>query len=212
MTDLLTDAEISALFTRSDGEFLFARWSRPIAPVVFGVDDATLPVLKGGIEAVVTLAGHQMAETDPELGTNLMMFFVAEWDELRQVPDIERLVPGIGEVLDQLDEAGANQYRVFRFEEDGAIRAAFAFIRLDEHMREVPAQTLALSQAVQLVLLWSDLAFQDTPPLVVGADGDVLLKPEIGALIRAAYDPAIPVMARDPALAFRLAARVNRPA
>ncbi|MBM1221531.1 hypothetical protein JQU17_11560 [Ponticoccus sp. SC2-23] len=208
---MLDHTEIAALFTRSDGEFLFARWQRPIAPVIFGVDDATLPVLKGGIEAVVTLAGHKMTEADPELGTNLMMFFVAEWDELREVPDLDRLVPGIGDILDQLEAAGANQYRVFRFEESGAIRAAFAFIRLDEHMRDVPAQTLALSQAVQLALLWSDEAFQNSPPLLIGPDGDVLLKPEIGALIRAAYDPAIPVMGRDPALAYRLAARVDRP-
>lgn len=209
---MLEHTEIEALFTRSDGEFLFARWQRPIAPVIFGVDDATLPVLKGGIEAVVTLAGHTMSETDPELGTNLMMFFVAEWDELREIPDLDRLVPGIGGILDQLTATGANQYRVFRFEENGAIRAAFAFIRIDEHMRDVPAQTLALSQAVQLALLWSDEAFQGSPPLLIGQDGDVLLKPEIGALIRAAYDPAIPVMDRDPALAYRLAARVDRPA
>ena len=209
---MLDHTEIEALFTRSDGEFLFARWQRPIAPVIFGVDDATLPVLKGGIEAVVTLAGHKMTEADPELGSNLMMFFVAEWGELRDIPDLDRLVPGIGDILDQLEETGANQYRVFRFEESGAIRAAFAFIRLDEHMRDVPAQTLALSQAVQLALLWSDNAFQNSPPLLIGPDGDVLLKPEIGALIRAAYDPAIPVMDRDPALAYRLAARVDRPA
>jgi len=209
---MLDHTEIQALFTRSDGEFLFARWQRPIAPVIFGVDNATLPVLKGGIEAVVTLAGHSMTDADPELGTNLMMFFVAEWDELRAIPDLDRLVPGIGGILDQLEATGANQYRVFRFEENGAIRAAFAFIRLDEHMRDVPAQTLALSQAVQLALLWSDEAFQTSPPLLIGPDGDVLLKPEIGALIRAAYDPAIPVMDRDPALAYRLAARVDRPA
>ena len=209
---MLSHDEITRLFTRADGEFLFARWQRPIAPVVFGVDEASLPVLKGGIEAIVTLAGHKMAETDPELGANLMMFFVAEWDELRHVPDLDRLVPGMEEILHRLEETEANQYRVFRFEENGAIRAAFAFIRLDEHMRDVPAETLALSQAVQLALLWSDRAFDGAPPLILGPEGTVMLKPEIGALIRAAYDPAIPAMARDPALAYRLAARVDRPA
>ena len=30
----------STLFTRSDGSYLAARWGRPLAPVVFGVDDA----------------------------------------------------------------------------------------------------------------------------------------------------------------------------
>ena len=69
--------EVEALFTRSSGEYLFARWGRPIAPVVFGVEEATLQVVKGALEAVVALAGHQLAETDPELGSNLMVFFSA---------------------------------------------------------------------------------------------------------------------------------------
>ena len=67
--------EIEALFTRSDGLFAFARWGRPVAPVMFGVQDETLSVFKGALEAVMVLAGHQMAETDPELGSNLMVFF-----------------------------------------------------------------------------------------------------------------------------------------
>ena len=58
--------QIEALFTRADGQFVFARWGRPIVPVVFGLSDETLPVVKGAVEAVVALAGHQMAETDAE--------------------------------------------------------------------------------------------------------------------------------------------------
>ena len=41
-----------ALFTRSDGSYLFARWGRPLAPVVFGVEPESLPVLKGAFEAM----------------------------------------------------------------------------------------------------------------------------------------------------------------
>lgn len=73
----LTPEEIQALFTRSDGSYGFARWGRPIAPIVFGVQEETLTVVKGAIEAVATLAGHPMAETDPELGSNLMFFSFA---------------------------------------------------------------------------------------------------------------------------------------
>ena len=48
--------EVEALFTRADGQFAFARWGRPIAPVVFGVTDETL---------------HQMLEAaTPAIGTN----------------------------------------------------------------------------------------------------------------------------------------------
>ena len=58
--------DVKALFTGQDGSYRFARWGRPIVLVVFGVDDATLSVIKGAVEAVVTLAGHKMAETDTE--------------------------------------------------------------------------------------------------------------------------------------------------
>ena len=71
----MTPQDIEAIFTRSDGRFAFARWGRPIAPVVFGVDDATLAVVKGAVEATCQLVRQPIVETDPELGSNLMMFF-----------------------------------------------------------------------------------------------------------------------------------------
>jgi hypothetical protein len=205
----MTPAEVEALFTRADGTYLFARWGRPIVPVVFGVEAETLPVIKGALEAVVALAGHRMAETDPELGANLMLFFIRDWAELPEVPDLDRLVPDLRPLCQRLAEAGANQYRVFRFDAAGAIRAAFVFLRMDAHLAAVTAETLALSQAVQTVLLWSDRAFTDASPL--GRVGDqVLLRPEIAAVIRAGYDPVLPVMARDTSHALRLAARIGR--
>ena len=87
--------QVENLFTRGDGAYVFARWGRPIVPVVFGIDDASLTVFKGAIEAVVTLAEHKMAETDPELGANLMMFFCKDWDELSDVPHLGKLVPDL---------------------------------------------------------------------------------------------------------------------
>ena len=54
-------ADIEALFTRGTGEYAFARWGRPIAPVVFGVEDETLSIIKGALEAVMALSGHKMA-------------------------------------------------------------------------------------------------------------------------------------------------------
>ena len=207
----LTSDQVAALFTRSDGAYAFARWGRPIAPVVFGADEATLGIVKGAIEAVVTLAGHSMAETDPELGVNLMLFFLTEWDDLRHVPDLGRMIDGLDLLLDRLEAAEANQYRVFRFDADGAIRAVFAFVRMDKHMSQVPAATLALSQAVQTILLWSDTAFTDRSPLGVTEAGVTVLRPEIGALIRAAYDPVMPGFADDTSHALRLAARLAAP-
>lgn len=205
---MMDHSDIEPLFTRSDGTYLCARWGRPIVPVVFGVEDETIGVLKGAFEAVCTLAGHQMDELDAELGVNVMMLFCRDWDELRGVPDLDRLVPELDGLVTRLIKADANQYRIFRFDPDGAIRACFIFLRMDENLAAVPAETLALSQAVQSIVLWSDKAFMDASPLVV-VDGRAILRPDIAGVIRAAYDPVMPAVAHDPAHALRLAARVG---
>lgn len=200
---------VEALFTRGTGEYLCARWGRPIVPVVFGVDDATLALVKGAVEAMVLLAGHRMAETDPELGANLMLFFCRDWDELPEVPNLDRLVPDLGPLCARLKAAGANQYRIFRFDAAGAIKACFVFVCMDTTLEDVPAETLALNQAAQMILLWSDRAFTDSSPLARLAEA-VILRPEIGAVIRAAYDPVMPAVAHDASHALRLAARIAR--
>lgn len=207
MTDL-TPAGLEALFTRADGRFLFARWGRPQVPVVFGAADESLPAIKGAFQAVARLAGLEMAETDPELGANLMLFFLRDWDELLAIPDLDRLIPDLAPLVARLAAAQANQYRIFRFDPDGAIRAAFVLVRMDDHMASVPAADLALLQAVQTVLLWSDTAFLDRPPLL-RAEGVAVLRPDLAALIRAAYDPVLPAVARDPSHALRLMARIG---
>ncbi|MEQ8366849.1 MAG: hypothetical protein RIB61_09085 [Roseicyclus sp.] len=208
---MLSPREVEALFTRADGQYLFARWGRPIAPVVFGVEEATVSTLKGAIEAVVALAGHQMAETDPELGANLMIFFIRDWAELTQTPNLDRLIPDLAQTVARLQDLDANQYRSFRFDADGGIKAGFVFVRMDTALAQVPAETIALSQVVQTIVLWSDTAFLGASPLaVLKQGGPAVLKPQIADLIRAAYDPVLPVAATDAAHALRLAARLGR--
>lgn len=204
----VTPDQIEAMFTRDSGDYVFARWGRPIAPVVFGVDDKTLSVIKGAFEAVAALAGHQLAETDPELGSNCMMFFFRDWAELLAVPDLDRLVPDLAALVGRLEQGGANQYRVFRFDAAGAIQAAFVFLRMDAELAAQPAETLALSQVVQVMLLWAEQAFRAQSPLAI-AGGATILRPEIAGLIRAAYDPVLPAVARDPSHALRLFARME---
>ncbi len=205
----MTPEEIETLFTRPDGSFVFARWGRPIVLVAFGVQQQTLPVIKGAFEAVCLLAGHEMAETDPELGSNCMLFFCRDWSELPQVPDLDRLVPELAALVGRLQSVSANQYRLFRFDAAGAIRAAFVFLRMDRALSDLPAETLMLGQVVQTMLLWSDRAFADRSPLAL-AQGTVILRPEIAGLIRAAYDPVLPAAARDASHALRLFARLER--
>ncbi len=210
LDEMMDVTRIEPLFTRADGTYLCARWGRPIVPVVFGVEDDTIGLMKGAFEAVCALAGHQMAETDPELGVNVMMFFCRDWDELTGVRDLDRLVPELAQLVTRLIKADANQYRIFRFDEAGAIRACFIFLRMDDQLAQVPPETLALSQAVQSIVLWSDVAFSASSPLAL-IDGNAVLRPDVAGVIRAVYDPVMPPVAQDASHALRLAARIEVP-
>ena len=154
------------------------------------------------------MAGHQMAETDPELGVNLMFFFFREWDELLEVPDMDRMIPDLAPLVARLKEADANQYRSFRFDEAGAIKAGFVFLRMDKALSSVPADTLALAQVAQTIVLWSDTAFSGRSVLAETGEGQVILRPDVGAVIRAGYDPVMPPVAQDSSHALRLSARL----
>jgi hypothetical protein len=176
--------------------------------VVFGVDDATLAVVKSAIAATCELAGHDMGEMDAELGSNLMLFFFSRWSELADVSGMDRLVPELAVMVARLEAADANQYRFFRFDKQGAIKACFVFLRMDAGLSAQPAQTLALGQSVQSILMWSDQAFVDQSPLALVGDVAVL-RPDVAEVIRAAYDPVLPDAAQDASHALRLAARVE---
>lgn len=185
---MLSADDIAALFTR-DGHFLCARWGRPVAPVLFGLADESLAVFQTAIRAVLADARAPMADTDPETGANLMGFFVRDWAELDAIPDLDRLT-GMEGLPARLAEQGAARYRLFRFAPDGDIRACLTFVRIaGEH----PAQA-AESLAVNALLTFA----QEVTP-----------SPGLAALIRAAYDPVLPVCATDPAHALRLAARTR---
>lgn len=202
----MTPDDIAALFTRPDGSYGFARWSRPIAPVVFGASDATIAAIKAALTQVTELAAHPLAETDPEQGANLMIFLVRDWSELRDLPGLDGLVPGLAALIPRLDHDGAVQYRHVRTEADGAIRACFVFVRIAGGMAELAADDLALALAVQVILVWGDGAFRDRSPLVQ-SDGGAVIRPVIAALIRAAYDPVLPNATGDASHALRVAAR-----
>ena len=205
----MTPQDIEAYFTQPDGRYAFARWGRPIAPIVFGVEDKSLSVIKGALQAVVQMAGHEMAETDPELGSNLMFFFFREWDELLDVPDLDKLIPEMGPLVDKLKSGGANQYRLFRFDDGGAIKAAIVFLRMDDELAEIPAEALALQQVVQTVLLWGSDAFRTQSPLGLTESGKTILRPDVAGIINAAYDNVMPSVADDKSHALRIWARMQ---
>lgn len=214
MTDPTDDpaaeaARVAAQFTRSDGGFLFARWGRAPAPVVFGSDEEGTEIFGSALNDVAGLAGLPTAAQDPELGSNWFVILCSDWSELAAIPSLDRLLPDLDALIARLAEAGANQHRVFGFDERGAIRICLTLLRYDDDLRQVSARTLAVAQAVRSLLLWSDRAFaEESPVAVIAETGGAVVKPWHARLIRAAYDPALPPRAEDPSFALRLAARM----
>lgn len=194
--DRLTPDAIAALFTRADGGFLCARWGRPVAPVAFGLADETLAIFRAALAAVLADVRHPLADTDPEMGANLMIFAVRDWAELAGVPDLDRLT-GVEDLPARLSAAaggqGTDRYGLLRFDPDGGIRACLSFLRLGGALGAVHPARLAESVAVNAMLSFAR---------------PVAPTPALAALIRAAYDPALPVAARDASHALRLAARL----
>lgn len=188
----LTADAIAALFTGTGGRFLCARWGRPVAPVVFGLADETLAVFRAALVAALRHAGHPLAETDPDSGANWLCFAVRDWQELAGLPDLDRMT-GLPDLPARLMGQAADSYRLFRFDEAGAIRACFTFLHLGGAQGQAHPGALAEATAMNSLLTW---AREVTP------------SPALAALVRAAYDPVLPAVARDASHGLRLAARL----
>ncbi|MEO1911215.1 MAG: hypothetical protein ABGX10_12435 [Paracoccus sp. (in: a-proteobacteria)] len=188
----ITVNRIEALFTQSDQRFLCARWGRPVAPVIFGLADESLDIFRAAIKAGFAHAGHPVIETDPEMGANLMVFFLRSWDELKDIPDLAHLT-GVADLPQRLAAGTADQYRLFRYDDHGGIRACLTFLNMSGPLADAHPALLA-----ERVMMQSALTFATD----FTADG------QMAALIRAAYDPVLPVASDQPTHALRLAARV----
>ncbi len=188
----LSQDDITRLFTR-DGKYLAARWGRPVAPVIFGLADDSLPVFRSAIRAAYAHAGHPVTETDAEMGANLMLFFCRDWDELAGIPDLDKLT-GQPDLIARLKAQDASHYQIFRFDPDGAIRACLSFIRMGGPLADAHPAVLAEALAVRSILTFAD---------------EVNASEDLARLIRAAYDPVMPNAATDPSHAIRLAARMG---
>lgn len=211
MSEALSVAAIEQLFTRKDGNYSFARWGRPIAPIVFGVDDDTLGYLKDAIAQTVAVTGGTLAETDPEFGANFMWFFCTDWDEIAAVPDLEKLVPDLQNLVASLSEKNVNQHRMFIFDTHGAIKMCLLFTRMKGAIADMPVNFLATGEVLQSLLTWSEGAFSTQSPIaVIEENGICIVKPNYAALVRAAYDPILPPCALDASHALRLFPRAEK--
>lgn len=186
--------QIAALFTR-DGAYLCARWGRPVAPVVFGLADQTLDIFRNVTRAALAHAGHPLTQTDPEMGANAMTFFVRDWAELSELPDLAQLT-GQDDLPQRLAGQGADQYRIFRFDSDGGIRACVSFVNMSGALAQEHPAHLAEALVMRSLLTFAR---------------EIAPSRDMADLIRAAYDPSMPVAATDPSHALRLFARMNRP-
>jgi len=211
MNEALSVAVIEQLFTRKDGAYSFARWGRPIAPVVFGVNDETLPHLKDAIAQTVAVTGGTLAETDPEFGANFMWFFCTEWDEVAAVPDLEKLVPDLQGLIGSLKHKDVNEHRMFIFDKDGAIKMCLLFLRMKGAIAEMSVQALGTGETLQSLLTWGEEAFLTQSPIaVLKENGICIVKPEFASLVRGAYDPVMPPVATDTSHVLRLHPRADK--
>lgn len=186
-----TADSIADLFQR-DGRFLCARWARPVAPVIFGLADESLAVFRSAIGAVLADLRHPVTDADPEMGANMMFFFARDWSELDQIPDLETLTGQSG-LPARLAAGQADQYRIFRFDQDGSIRACLSFVNMGGRLKDAHPGMLAETLAVRALLTFA----RDVQP----SEG-------LASVMRAAYDPVLPACATDPSHALRLLARL----
>lgn len=186
----LTAENITALFQR-DGRYLCARWGRPVAPVVFGLADESLDIFRSALRAVLADLGHPRTDADPEMGANMMFFFARDWSELDQIPDLEVLT-GQADLPRRLGADKADQYRIFRFDQDGSIRACLSFVNMGGGLKDAHPGALAETLAVRAMLSFAR---------------DVQPSKALARVMRAAYDPVLPARAEDASHALRLLAR-----
>ncbi|MEM7547339.1 MAG: hypothetical protein AAF367_17555 [Pseudomonadota bacterium] len=194
--------------------FKFARWGMPISPVVIGLDQKGAQLFEEAIGAVADLAGVEMEELDPEMGANMMVYIMADWAHAARAPNLPNFLPELPALVERLTKANANRYRVFAFDDQGAIRASITLLRYDEQMQAAPVDYIALSEAALAMLVYDEQGVAADRPVVMAKFEDddearAILDPWHAMLIRAAYDPTLPAGSKDPALAMRLAARIE---
>ena len=205
----MNEIEVSKLFVR-DGKYKFSRWNKPISPVIFGVDDTSLIAIRAAFSNVISLTPFSLSDFDPELGANFLVFFCSEWSELNGIPNLDKLIPNLSTLVETLCENRANQYRTFSFTAHGAINLSVLLLKYDSELSSVSVQTLATSQMLQSILLWSPDAFKDESPIaIVKTNNMCIIKPFYAALVKAAYDRVLPDFSNDSAHALRLESRLK---
>ena len=84
-------------------------------------------------------------------------------------------------------------------------------IRVDAATERMSLQTLGTSETFQSLLTFGENAFDVHSPIAtIKVNNLCIVKPEYAAVVRAAYDPALPAASNDPAHALRVSARAMK--
>lgn len=202
---------IQALF--GGDSFKFARWGCAIAPAVIGLDEAGGRLFGEAIRVVANVAGVEMEDIDQEMGANFLVYVMQDWAHASRAPNLPGFMPDLPALIERLQAASANRYRVFAFDDQGAIRAAITLLRYDDQMRAAPVDYIALTEAALGMLVYDEAGVAADRPVIMAhideGEARAAISPWHARLLRAAYDPAIPAGSKDPTLALRLAARLG---
>ncbi len=188
----------------------FARWARPIAPRVYGVESQGADTLMTGFRRAAEAANAPYAVEDEKFGANVLVFVCSEWLELKATPKLEQLVPQLDHLIGHLRISDESTWRMVGFDETGAIDFAVVLIRVDDVIGGLSGETVALEQAVRIMLHWSDDAFASEKPLKVTESGRASLKPFTEAVLASAYDEGSPIASDDDALIEAIARGVAK--
>ena len=93
-----------------------------------------------------------------------------------------------------------------------ALNYASKWSKIADETAEMSIQTLATGETYQCLALFSPHAIPKREPesRVIEQNGLCIPKPEYAALMRAAYDPVLPVATKEPTHAMRLGARASK--
>jgi hypothetical protein len=121
------------------------------------------------------------------------------------------LFPDFEGMLGSLIAQNASRYRSFGFDRDGAVQLCLVLIRVDAATEALSIQDLATAETLQSLLVWGPRAFSEVSPIArIKENGICIVKPAFACLVRAAYDPMMPVVADDLSHALRLGARARK--
>jgi hypothetical protein len=201
----MTPAEVAAFFTHRDGGYRFARWVRPIVPFVAGGGADFAAVIRRGLSEVASISGHPADPDGAPVDMTWAVLCVERWRDLPALPGAEAVIPGLVALVSRLEAQDATQFRSFRHDAGGGIVGVTSVLRLPRLLDRFPAEVVGVRQAVLAHLTWS------IPKLMSWnmMDAGHRLRPEMVALLRAAYAPGLPVAADDARHAGRLAAEMS---